>query len=241
MGHRILVPFELPDAEPLAPILVDDIAPMEVVALGHYGLPEQTPLDAARAQFEDDAQAELDALVEPFREAGSSVTTRLVFGKDRGKTIDRVALEEDCDAELDPAATEGIERILVPLVDTENLDRIADFVTTLYEESTWEITLFHVVETGFSAEETEDPDAVAAMLDRARERLLDRGYEPEMVDYDVVEAEGHDAAILQRAEDYDAVVMGAASPNLRERVFGTLCDKIARRTGDPVIIVRRNL
>jgi nucleotide-binding universal stress UspA family protein len=241
MSHRILVPFELPDAEPLSSVLVDDVAPMEVVALGHYGLPEQTPLKAARAQFEDDAQAELDALVEPFREAGSPVTTRLVFGKERGKTIDRVALEEGCDAELDPAPTGGIERILVPLVDTENLDRIADFVTTLYEESTWEITLFHVVETGFSAEETEDADVVAAMLDDARERLLDRGYEPEMVDYDVVEAEGHDAAILQRAGEYDAVVMGEASPNLRERVFGTLSDKIAQRTGDPVIIVRRNV
>jgi hypothetical protein len=35
--------------------------------------------------------------------------------------------------------------------------------------------------------------------------------------------------------------MGEADPDIRERIFGTLPDRIADRTGDPVIIVRRNI
>lgn len=237
MAHRILVPFELPDAEGLSPVLVEDLSSMEIVALGHFTLPEQTPPDAGRAQFHEEAQAELDDLVAPFRERGTAVTTRLVFGKVREKTIDRVALEEDCDAELDPAATERIETILVPLVDTENLDNVSDFVAALCEDTTNEITLFHVVEE----DDDDDVPTIEAMLEGAREDMIAARHDPDLVDISVVEAEEHDDAILAKADDYDAVVMGEADPDIRDRIFGTLSDRIADRTGDPVIIVRRNL
>jgi nucleotide-binding universal stress UspA family protein len=239
MTHRILVPFELPDADPISPVLVQDLSGMEIVALGHFNLPEQTPPDAGRAQFGEEVEAELDELVAPFREAGTEVTTRLVFGKDRAQTIDRIAIEEGCDAELDPAPTEDIERILVPLVDTENLDRLEDFVGSIMEENTWEVTLFHVAEQAFSADE--DPDRMESMLDGARETMIDDGFDHDMVDVSVVVSENHDEEILTKADEYDAVVMGEADPDIRERIFGTLPDRIADRTGDPVIIVRRNI
>lgn len=242
MNHRVLVPFELPDAEPLSPALVDDLASMEVVVLGHFGLPEQTPPDVGRSQFSDEAEAELRSLAQPFEKTDSLVTTRLVFGKDRAKTIDRIALEEDCDAELDPAPTSGIERILVPLVDTENLDRLEDFIRTLSEGRSHEITLFHVAETSEDGDENEDPAVVQAMLQEAREQMVADGFDPEFIDVSVVVSDSHDAEILSKAEDYDAVVMGEAHPDgVREWIFGTLADKIADQTGDPVFIVRRNI
>lgn len=234
MGHRILVPFELPDAEPLSPVLVADLAPMEVVVLGHYGLPEQTPPDAARSQFLDEAEAEVQELARPLRNAGAAVTTRIVFGKARSKTIDRITREEDCDAELDPAPTESIERILVPLVDTANFDRLTDFVRALVEETTKDITLFHVAEAG------EQADEVEAMLVTARDRMLAAGFDPGQVDISVIEAEEHDDEILRMAQDYDAVVMDEAHPDFTDWIFGTLPDRIAEETGDPVIVVRRD-
>lgn len=235
MVHRIVVPFELPDPEPLSPTLIDDLSTMEVVVLGHYGLPEQTPPDAAREQFWEAAQATLDDLAAAFERAGATVTTRLVFGKDRAKTIDRVALEEGCDAELDPAPTEGVERILVPLIDRANLARLTDFVAALCEETTTAVTLFHV------AEGNEDADTAAAMLRGAREEMIERGIDPELIDTAVVESEEHDDEILRLAAEYDAVVMDEAAPDIRERIFGTLSDRIADRTDDPVVIVRRNV
>lgn len=234
MAHRILVPFELPDASPLSRLLIEDLVDMEVVLLGHYDLPEQTPPDAARDQFEDDATAELEALAADFRKAGVDVTTRLVFGKDRGQAIDDVALDEGCDAELDPAPTDGIERILVPLPDTENLDRICDYVWALLEDGTTAVTLFHVEEDG------DDLEPGRRMLAEARDRLVDLGLDPSLVEAVVEAGDSHDRLILEQAAEHDAVVMGEASPAIANRVFGTLPDRIANRTGNPVIIVRRH-
>lgn len=232
MARKILVPFELPDPEPLSPVLVDDLASLDVVVLGHYALPEQTPPDAARSEFEAAARATLEELAAPFEAAGADVTTRLVFGRDRGQIIDRVAIEEDCDAELDPAPTDGIERILVPLPMVSSLGEIPEFVRVLAEDGTLEVTLFHVVEPG------EDREAGEAMVADARATMIDAGFDPDRVDTEVVEADEHDEAILERAADYDAVVMHEATPRLRDRIFGTLPDRIARETGDPVVIVR---
>lgn len=232
MARKILVPFELPDPEPLSPVLVADLASLDVVVLGHYTLPEQTPPDAARSEFETEARATLEALAAPFEAAGADVTTRLVFGRDRAKTIDRVAIEEDCDAELDPAPTDGIERILVPLPMVSTLGEIPEFVRVLAEDGTLQVTLFHVVEPGEVREDGE------GMVSDARAALIDAGFDPARVDTELVEAEEHDEAILERAADYDAVVMHEATPRLRDRIFGTLPDRIARETGDPVVIVR---
>ena len=63
MMDTILVPFELPDPEPLSPVLVENLSSLDVVVLGHYGVPEQTPREMASEQFGDDAQATLDDVV----------------------------------------------------------------------------------------------------------------------------------------------------------------------------------
>ncbi|EMA58081.1 universal stress protein [Halorubrum lipolyticum] len=234
MADTILVPLELPDPEPLSPVLVDDLSSLDVVVLGHYDLPEQTPVRDAREQFGDAAQATLDEVAETFADAGATVRTRLVFGKDRATTIERVAAEEECAAELDPAPTERIERILVPLPDVAEFDRLPAFVRLLSEDSTQEITLFHVVE---GEERRERGETVVA---ETRERLVEDGFNAESVDTLVVEGDGHDEEILRVAAEYDAVVMYEPESNVTDRVFGSLADRIADETGDPVIVVNRD-
>lgn len=229
---KILVPFELPDPEPLSPVLVEALASLDVVLLGHYALPEQTPPDAARSEFEAEAQSTLNDLASQFEAAGATVSTRLVFGRARAKTIDRVAIEEDCDAELDPAPTAGVERILVPLPARPGLGRLPEFVRVLSEDGTQQVTLFHVVEGDETVTEGE------RILEAARTEMIDGGFDPDRLDTAHVEAPEHDDAILEMAVDYDAVVMHEAAPRLRDRIFGTLPDRIAKETGDPVIIVR---
>lgn len=234
MVDTILVPFELPDPEPLSPVLVEDLSSLDVVVLGHFQLPEQTPASAAREQFAAEAQATLDELAEPFVEAGASVKTRLVFGKDRAAAIDQVAIEEDCAAELDPAPTDGIDRILVPIPDVAEFDRLPGFVDVLCEDSTQEITLFHVVE---EEEQREQGERIVRVT---REGMIQAGFDPQKVDTRLVEGTEHDDEILRVAAEYDAVVMYEPEPVLSDRIFGTLPDRIANETGDPVIIVQRD-
>lgn len=234
MVDTILVPFELPDPEPLSPVLVEDLATLDVVLLGHYGLPEQTPADAAREQFEDESDATLEELAAPLREAGATVRTRLVFGKDRSAAIDQVAIEEGCAAELDPAPTDRVDRILVPIPDVAEFSRLPEFIRVLCEDSTQEITLFHVVEGEEAREQGE------RIVEETRAGLLEAGFAPELVDTRLVEGEEHDDEIVRAAAEYDAVVMYEAEPGIADRIFGSLPDRIADETGDPVIIVRRD-
>jgi len=234
MADTILVPFELPDPEPLSPVLADDISSLDIVLLGHYDVPEQTPRDMAREQFEEEAQAELDDLAAPFRDAGASVRTRLVFGKAREEAIDRVARQENCDAELDPAPTEGVERILVPVPDVAEFSRLPEFVDLLCEDSTTEVTLFHVVEG--EEERTEGEEIV----EETREGMIEAGFDADLLDTLVVEGDEHDTEIIRVADEYDAVVMYEAEARLGDRIFGSLPDRIAKDTGDPVIVVRRD-
>ncbi|MFC7323311.1 universal stress protein [Halorubrum rutilum] len=234
MADTILVPLELPDPEPLSPVLIEDLSSLTVVVLGHYDLPEQTPVSAAREQFGEGARATLDEVADAFAEAGASVRTRLVFGKDRAAAIRQIAAEEDCAAELDPAPTEGIERILVPLPDVAEFDRLPRFIRVLSEDGTRRITLFHVVEGEERRERGE------AVVEETRERLIADGFDAGSVDTLVVEGEGHDEEIVRVAADYDAVVMYEPESRLGDRVFGTLADRIADETGDPVIVVNRD-
>lgn len=234
MVDTILVPFELPDPEPLSPVLISDLSSLDIVILGHFQLPEQTPAGAAREQFEAEAQETLEDLAQPFLDEGASVTTRLVFGKDRGAAIDQVAIEEGCAAELDPAPTDGIDRILVPIPDVAEFSRLPEFINVLCEDSTQEITLFHVVEG------EEDRERGEQILRETREGMTQTCLDQEMIDTRLVEGEEHDEEILRVAADYDAVVMYQAQSELTDRIFGTLPDRIANETGDPVIIVRRD-
>ncbi|WP_423995749.1 universal stress protein [Halorubrum trapanicum] len=234
MADTILVPLELPDPEPLSQLLIEDLSSLDVVVLGHYDLPEQTPASSAREQFGEAAQATLDDVAASFADAGASVRTRLVFGKDRAAAIRQVAVEEDCAAELDPAPTEGIERILVPIPDVAGFDRLPTFIRVLSEDSTQRITLFHVVE----GEETRERGE--AVVSETRERLVEDGFDPDAVDTLVVEGDEHDEEILRVAADYDAVVMYEPESSLGDRLFGTLADRIADETDDPVIVVDRD-
>lgn len=234
MTDTILVPLELPDPKALSSVLVSDLSSLEVVVLGHYNLPEQTPKESAREEFEADAEATLQEVAEQFSAAGASVRTRLVFGKDRATAIDRVAEEEDCIAELVVAPTEEIGRILVPIPDVPEFERLPRFVDALCEESTQEITLFHVIEGEESRERGE------AIVEKTRDGMIDAGFDPERVDTRTAVADAHDDEIIRIAAEYDAVVMYEAESRLSDHLFGTLPDRIADRTGDPVIVVRRD-
>jgi len=234
MVDTILVPFELPDHEPLSPVLVDDLSTLDVVLLGHFAVPEQTPREMAREQFGEQAQATLDELAEQFREAGASVRTRLVFGKERGTTIDRVMIEEDCAAELNPAPTEGIDRILVPIPAVPEFSRLPEFVDVLCEDTTQEITLFHV------AEGEESHERAVEIVEQTREGMIEAGFDADAVDTLVIDEGNHDEEILRVAQEYDAVVMYEAESGLSDHVFGTLPDRIQKETRDPVIVVRRD-
>jgi nucleotide-binding universal stress UspA family protein len=229
--HRVLVPFELPAADPVSPALVDTLAATEVVLLGHYGLPEQTPPSAGRDQFEADATAELADLAGPFESAGVPVTTRLVFGKAREKTIDRVAIEEGCDVILTPGRAETVERVAVPLRGEVNVDRIISFVGELLSATDASVTLFHTSETS-------DRSPSDEILANATDRLVGVGVAPDRIDRQLSEDDDIGRSIVELGVDFDVLVLGETEPSLRDRILGTVPAQVTADTEDPAFVVR---
>jgi nucleotide-binding universal stress UspA family protein len=229
--HRVLVPFELPDATPVSPVLVETLAAMEAVVLGHYGLPEQTPPTAARDQFEADALAELDALAGPFRDAGVPVTTRLVFGKTRAKTVDRAAVEEDCDVVLTPGRAEAVDSVFVPLRGETNFDRILSFVAELLAATDASVTLFH-------AGDESDRLPGEEILADATDRLVAAGVDPDRIDRRLSDGDAG-RSIVDLGAAHDLLVLGETEPSLRERILGTVPAQVTADTDDPAFVVRR--
>jgi hypothetical protein len=229
--HRVLVPFELPGADPIPPVLVEVLATMDVVALGHYGLPEQTPPTAARDQFETDARAELDELTRPLQDAGASVATRLAFGKARDKVIDRAALAEDCDVILTPGRADAIERLFVPLRGEENFDRILSFVGELLAGTDASVTLFH-------AGEESDRLPGEEILADATDRLVEAGIDPGRIDRQLSADEDVGRSIVDLGEAFDLLVLGETEPSLRDRILGAVPAQVTAGTDDPAFVVR---
>jgi nucleotide-binding universal stress UspA family protein len=229
--HRVLVPFELPDADPVPTVLVETLAAMEVVVLGHYGLPEQTPPSVARDQFEADAAAELDGLAQPFEDAGVTVTTRLVFGKARDKTIDRVAIEEGCDVILTPGRAEAADRVAVPLRGEENADRIISFVGELLSATDASVTLFH-------ASAASDRLPGEEILADATEWLVEMGVAADRISRRLSEDDDVGRSIVDLGADFDVLVLGETEPSLRDRILGTVPAQVTADTEDPAFVVR---
>jgi len=232
MRHRILVPFELPDGDRVSEVLADDLAGMEVVALGHFGLPEQTPPGAGQNQFADEAAAELDDLIRPLVDRGADVTTRLVFGRARDKTVDRVAAEEDCDVVFVPGEGEpsAIDRLFVPVRGEENFDGLLSFAAELALDCDASVLLYH---------DTEESDRLPGeqILADAAERLAEHGVDPDRIERELAEADDVEGDIVARAGAFDALVLGETEPSLAERLLGRRPAQITLEADRPAFVV----
>ena len=139
---RVLVPVAVLEGESVSSGLISLLGAVDVTVLGYHVLPEQTPPDQARLQFEERATAALEAINEDFRAAGGAADHRLVFTHDREQTIERVTDEIDADAFAVPGTTGDVDRILVSLSGDVDVDRILSFVEALVADRAIGVTLF---------------------------------------------------------------------------------------------------
>ena len=223
--NRFLIPFKLPEAEPIPPALAAWLDGSHVVALGHYAVPLQTPPEQIRQQAESDARAELTERCEQLERHGATVETRLVFGGERTETIDRVAREESCDVEIALSPVDEVSRILVPL---RNMDQVHSFAGILAQTEA-PITLFHVPDGDTSQARIE------SKLKNAR-RQLDEACAAAVTT--AVGTGRHRKAVVEAAKLYDLVIMGETGSGLATRIFGPLPDRIVERAETPVFVVR---
>lgn len=232
-AHPVLVPVAIFERESIPRALIDLLTPVPVVVLGYHVLPDQTPPGQARLQFEERAQNELDDLVQVFEAAGGTVETRLAFTHDAAQTIERVAIDDRCSAILlvNPAPT--VDRVLVALRDDRNVEQVVG-VAAMLANTDIEVTVYHVAANETGRERGAELVAAAADL------LEAEGVSRDSIVAETVVSEAPIRTLVSRADDdYDLVIIGETKPTLRERIVGETPRRIADRSLEPVLVVRR--
>nr|WP_276276663.1 universal stress protein [Halomicroarcula sp. SYNS111] len=223
---RVLVPLAILEGESVSPGLIDLLGTMDVTVLGYQRLPEQTPPDQARAQFEERATSALEDVAEEFRAAGGAADHRLVFTPDRRQSIERVGADVGATAYAVNGATGTVERLLVPLSGDVAVDRILEFVAALVGDRDIGVTLLVVGDDTATSERLEDAAAQleAAGVDVATERGTGNPFD----------------ALVESVPGHDAIVMGQRAPSLASLVWGEEADRVAAASVGPVLVVRRD-
>lgn len=235
MPSTILIDVELPEPVEFSESVTGLLSSLRVVLLGWYEVPEQTLPEQAREQFEGEAGEALARIAQQFREAGADVTTRLVFTGNAFETINRISMEESCDAVYVARPAGELQRVLVPLRGTPNLASITRFVRDMVQEYTTNVTLMHVLSEG----ETE-ADARESVITPVRRRIEERGIDGGMLTEEIVSSDDPAQAVIDASHDYDLVVLGETEPTIREVLFGSIPEQIARKANVPVIVVRHD-
>ena len=222
---RVLVPVEILAGETVSSGLMELLATVDVTVLGYHVLPEQTPPDQARSQFEERATAALDDLSEEFRSAGGAADHRLVFTHDREQTVTRIADDVGARAFAIPGVTGDVDSLLVSLSGDVAVNRLLDFVTELIGDRDIGVTLL------LAGDATDGADD---RLESAATQLRDAG-----IGVETATASGSPfESLMDAVPDHDAIVMGQAAPSLRSLVFGDEAERVAEASVGPVLVVR---
>ena len=141
-----------------------------------------------------------------------------------------------------------LSRILVPMDDSEHAGQALEYALDNHPEA--DITVLHVVgvpsmmmgeAVGLSLEDDISEaaaDRAKPVFERARKIADERGRE-----INTIVGIGHPARnVLDRAEDYDTIVLGAhgedRSRATRRFLVGNVAETVSKRASVPVIIVR---
>ncbi|SDF18777.1 Nucleotide-binding universal stress protein, UspA family [Halorubrum xinjiangense] len=260
---RVLVPIAVLDGGSVSPGLISLLGAVDVTVLGYHVLPEQTPPDQARLQFEERATSALEDVSQEFAAAGGAADHRLVFTHDREQTIERVTDEVDADAFAVPGTTGDVDRLLVSLSGDVDADRVLSFVEALVGDRDIGVTLFLAAgerppagdDDATDADTSGERDTVAvaddavdagdadhdrphttqARLAVAADRLREAGIDVETT---LAAAGSPFDALVDAVPGHDAVVMGERAPSFRSFVFGEESERVAAASVGPVLVVR---
>jgi len=141
-----------------------------------------------------------------------------------------------------------VSRILVPMDDSEHAEAALEYAFDNFPDG--DVSVLHVVGVPSSmmgdsmaiaiADDIEEAATERAepVFERAREAATERGRE-----IDTIVAVGHPARnIIDRAETYDTVVIGAHGANwsraTRQFLVGNVAETVSKRAPVPVVLVR---
>ncbi len=230
--ETILVSVDLSAPPVLSQPLLRQLVSLDVFLLGWQEGPDQTSLEQAEQEYEEEAREALQGVATSFEEEGVEVRSQLVFTHDRFDAIERVAVEEECDAVLIPRPSTQITRLLLSLRGMVNADRMARIAGRLAGKKAT-VTVLHV------AEGSEEPaDADKTLLEEAARLLVHEGISEDRIDRCSVRDGAPAEAVNERAQQGDLVMIGESAPSSGGALLSSRSERIAREAPAPVLIVK---
>ena len=230
---KILVPIEMPNGEEFTEGLIESLSSLKVVILGYYTVPDQTALEQAKEQFEEEFQDKMDNISKSFEEKDISFDKRLIFTHNFVNTINEVISEEGCDGTLINGLCGTVDDILVPVKDSKLIDELVDFVAMASLKKPQNIHLYHISK---SESETEDADL---MLEGVKSSLSKKDINEDVITSETEVSGDIVEGIISKSEDFDLVIMGETDPSIEEIFKGKISEKVVKKTNKPVILVRK--
>ncbi len=230
---RILLPVRPLTDEIPPPALIELLGQAHVILLGYHQLPGQTAPSQARNQFGDQAVEALEAMADDLREVGAEVEHRMVFTQDARQTTARVAQEAQAEAVVFPEATIPVEKLLLPMRGSINLEHLISFTASLVRDTDIVVTLAHVLSDEAEASQAE------LMLHGARDKMIRAGIPQTRVQELVLFSEQPIDALAEAGLDHQVIVMGETEPSLTSLLLGTFHERVDERFDGPMIVVRK--
>lgn len=223
---RVLIPVDILEGKTVSHGLMTLLGAVDVTLLGYHVLPEQTPPDQARMQYEDRATDALEDLSQKFRTVGGEADYRLVFTHDREQTVERIADEISARAFAISGMTGDVDQLLVSLSGDIAVDRTLEFVEELVGDRDIGVALFLA-----------DGEAAKGRLESAAKQLRDAGLS---VTTELTPGNSPFYALMDALPSHDAIVINEKAPSFKSLVFGDEVDRVAAASVGPVIVVRHD-
>ena len=266
--YRVLVPIANPmNVTQLIDLAAAVAGPRngEIIALRVLEVPEQLPPSIEETTVERERQI-LESARQRALEHGIPITSQVRIGHSAARAILETSRERDCDlivlgwkgytttarrimgevtddvvnharADLMLVKLTGngepLRNLLLPSAGGEHSARAADYAALLAEAQDGSLTLCSIVSPTDPEERVESE---TERLEEAREGLPQRG----RVQCKVVRHRSVAEGILEEAEGYDALIVGATRDSFTSQIlFGSIPETVARNSARPVIVVKR--
>lgn len=194
-----------------------DIPSHAIITVGH---------DIARAILETARRHRVDLILLGWK--GYSTNQERILGS----VTDAVVMHARADLMLVKLMGEArFQRILLPTAGGEHAQWAEQYGAAIVDQSGGELTVCQVMRPGTNGSQQRSLDEA-----RARIRQLKLGVK---VDSRLIAANSVTKGIVEAAERYDTVMLGAAGKSIQPRVlFGSIPETIARETDKTVIVVK---
>ncbi|MDX1641570.1 MAG: APC family permease [Balneolaceae bacterium] len=232
---RIIVAVDVENPNAIPKALLKAFQNLKLLVLGYRLVPEQTSPEQSRKEFEDEAQENLDDVLQDLKDLDIDMDSELVFTPNLAKTINQYSDEYHSHAVLTASPIESVNRLLVPVYSADQISRrLASVLQELAQSSDLPLSL--VMLTSGESESEEEKDA-GEFKQRMITELKRAGISEENIRSKDVDVDDVAEAVSDLSGEDDVVALGEPKDMDRRSFFKTIHEEIQEAVKCPILVI----